>query len=243
MIKKMIIILLIVIAPQLYAAEPGNLSGEYHELIDSWLNDEIESDHVSSEINLLEAELLKKSETWENLYWLARISLIQGQIHYENKEKELSLEALDRSQKFLNQSLAIHEHSDSWRIMSEVSSLIMIQKGFIYIIFNFSKSQDQAKASLELDPNNTRASLTIAQFLINAPGIAGGNLKKGIKLLEEQSLRKDLIDEDQFFIFLTLSEALAKKKRNEEAAVARQKALDIYPNYKKGQTVTIEEGE
>jgi len=240
MIKKTMILLLIVTISSLYAVEPGDLSEQFHELVDSWLNNEIDSANLKINIGHLEAKLLSEKESWENLYWLARISLIRGQIYYENDEEDLSVAELERSQELMGKSIAIHEHSDSWRIMSEASSLIMIQKGFGYIILNVSRSQDQAEASLKLDPNNARASLIIAQFLTNAPFIAGGSVKKGIVLLEELSLRDHMIDEDEFFIWLTLSEALTKRKRHNEAEAAHQKAFSIYPNYKNGQTVRID---
>ena len=240
--KTMVVLLSLqsIAIPHIYAAEPGTVAEGYHGLVDSWINGEIESEALMDEIGILEDTLARAGSTWDNLYWLARIALIRGQIHYERGDKEASLLELDKSHVLIRESISVQDHSDSWRIMSEASSLIMVQKGFAFIILNFSKSRKQAERSLELDPRNARAHLIIAQFLTNAPRIAGGNLKKGIAVLRDQASRNDLISEDEFLLLLTLSEALQKSKQTDEAASARQEALGIFPGYRKGPTVVID---
>ncbi|MBT3274295.1 MAG: hypothetical protein HN368_14150 [Spirochaetales bacterium] len=223
-----------------FAKEPAEGAEEFHELVDSWINDEINSETLIGGINLLEGAIIAEGDTWVNLYWRARIALIRGQIYYENKDKEASLAELKESHLLIRKSISIQEHSDSWRVMSESSSLIMVQRGVAYIILNFMKAQNQAKKSIELDPENARAHLVVAQFLTNAPRIAGGNRKKGIRILQDQLSRSDLIDEDRFLLFLTLSEALERNKQSDEALVAYQEALNIFPGYRLAPTVVVD---
>jgi tetratricopeptide (TPR) repeat protein len=222
-----------------FAEEPENGIDGYHELVDSWMNDEISSEALIEGIGVFEDTLMAEDDAWENLYWLSRIALIRGQIYYETADKKASLAELEMSHRLIEESIAMHEHSDSWRIMSEASSLIMIQRGLPYIILNFRKGQKQAAKSLELDPDNARSHLIVAQFLTHAPRIAGGNMKKGLKILQVQASRGDLIDEDKFLLLLTLSEALDKNKQTDRARSIYQESLEIYPDYRKGPTVVI----
>lgn len=224
----------------IHAEVPGEVADEYHRLVDSWSNGETDSGVLMEEIGVLEDALIAGGSTWESLYWLARIAFIRGKIHFESGDKEASLAELDRSHQLIRESIGIHDNSDSWRIMSEASSLIMMQRGIAYIILNYAKSWKQAERSLELDPHNARAHLIVAQFLTNAPRIAGGDMKKGIALLRDQSSRSDLIDEDRFLLLLALSEALERDKQIDEAARVRKEALKVFPGYRKGPTVVVE---
>jgi tetratricopeptide (TPR) repeat protein len=223
-----------------FAEEPEKGIDGYHELLDSWLNDEISSEALVEGISAFEDTLIAENETWEKLYWLSRMALIRGQIYYEAGNNEASLVELEKSHRLIEDSIAIQEHSDSWRIRSEASSLIMVQRGLLYIILNFKKAQKQAAKSLELDPDNARSHLIVAQFLTNAPGIAGGDMRKGLEILEEQASRDDLIDEDKFLLLLTLSEALDKNKQTDRSRFIYQQSLEIYPDYRKGPTVIID---
>ena len=78
----------------IFTEEPENGSDVYHELVDSWLNEEIDSAELIRGINDFESTLAAINDTWEKLYWLSRTALIRGQIHYENKDKEASLAEL-----------------------------------------------------------------------------------------------------------------------------------------------------
>ena len=135
---------------------------------------------------------------WESEYVKSRISLIKGQIYFEQEEKRSSIRELEKSLNFAEESINRIERSETLRTMAEANSLLMLQKGFIYIIANFKRPQNQAERALELDPDNSRAALVIAQFLCNAPAIAGGNLNEGIALLKSQADRDDLKKEDKF---------------------------------------------
>jgi tetratricopeptide (TPR) repeat protein len=221
------------------AEEPGVFSENFHGPLDSWINGEIGSDELLVEMNRLDGLLERDVDSWENLYWRSRAALVRGEIFYEREDSELSIAELEKSQKFAQDSIGIHDNSDSWRIMSEGSSLIMIQKDIGYIILNFAKGQEQAKKSLELDPRNARASLVVAQFLCNAPWIAGGNMKEGIKILKDSSERRDLIDEDRFYILLTLSEVLQKDKQIDNATITCEEALNIFPGNQNGQNLLL----
>jgi len=236
--RKVIFIILsqMVLIVSVAAVElPEDFSVRFHEPVDLWINGEINSEALFDEMNRLDSILNEDADSWENLYWRSRTAMMRGQIYFDREDSEASIAEIEKSQRLAKASITIHDNSDSWRIMAEGSSLIMIQKDFAYIIMNFSKSQDEAKKSLELDPGNARASLVIAQFLCNAPWIAGGDMKKGIKILEDNSRRTDLIAEDKFHILLILSEVLQKDKQIEKSIIACTAALEIFPGNQKAQ--------
>jgi len=211
------------------AAEPADFSDRFHEPYDTWMNGEMDFDELFQEMNVFESIIEDSSQGWEQKYWLAKVALVRGMIYYEKENEDASIDELEKSHDLAQESIDIKANSDSYRIMAEGSSLIMLQKGLAYIILNFKKGQKQAKEALELDPDNARASLVIAQFLCNAPGIAGGSKKKGIALLETIKAQSNLINEDRFHILMTLSDVLMQKKRYPEAINVCLDALNIFP--------------
>jgi len=231
---------LLLTVPLLIAEEPAGFSGAFHAPLDAWINGEIDSDALIDEMSGLEAILEREDESWENLYWRSRITLVRGRIHYEREDEQSSLIELKRTQELAQKSIDVQDNSESWRVMSEASSLIMLQRGIGYIILNSSKGQNQYRRSLELDPDNARASLLHAQFLCNAPGIFGGDLEQGIEVLRDLSIRTDLIDEDRFYISLALSEALQENQQIDEAIVACRKAISVYPGNQEGQSLLVD---
>ncbi len=238
--KKYIFVILVqlfLISTLITAKEPEIFSGRFHQSLDIWINGQTDTESFFEEINNLDEILEQEVSGWENLYWQARLSLLRGQIYYEWDDKKQSIRELKTCRELAEEAISIQENSDSWRIMSEASSLIMLQKGMGYIILNFSKSRDQAEQAIELDPQNARASLVFAQFLSNAPSIAGGNIDEGIEMLQNLSYRSDLINEDRFFILLTLSKVLQKDKQIDAAINACREALIIFPGNLKGQNL------
>lgn len=231
---------LLLTVPLLIAEEPAGFSGVFQEALDAWINGEIDSELLFDEMSGLEAILEREDESWENLYWRSRIAIVRGRIHYEREDEQSSLIELKRTQELAQESIDVQDNSDSWRIMSEASSLIMLQRGIGYTILNFSKGQHQYRRSLELDPDNARASLLHAQFLCNAPGLFGGNPEEGIKVLRDLSIRADLIKEDRFSILLALSEALEENQQIDEAIVACRKAIAVFPGNQDGQSLLVD---
>lgn len=194
-----------------------------------WVNHEIDDSVLLDNLIAYDFILSEMETSWWSLYWKAKIAIIQGQIYHELGEKEKSIEQLEKSLEFARESISISERSDTWRIMSEASSLIMLQKGMIYILANFSNAQEQANIALEIDKNNSRASLVIARFLCSAPAIAGGNLSEGIAIMDSLLLKDDLSELDRFLILKSLSEILFEEKRWNEAERYCREAIGIFP--------------
>lgn len=194
-----------------------------------WMNSDIRNRELLDKMKVYETALSEVESSWWSLSRQSQIALVQGQMFYELGEKKESLIQLEKSLELARESNGLRERSDNWRIMSEASSLIMLQKGMIYIMANFSVAQDQANKALELDASNIRASLVIAQFLCSAPPIAGGDLTEGLAIMDSLLHRNDLSELNRFAILRSMSEIYIKEKRWSDAEKYCTKALAIYP--------------
>ncbi len=227
--KKVLIIILMFLSIFLYAGDLESIQQELQQNFDLWLNNDISSNQMFTKLSELEVSLENETVGWKSEYLKSRISLIKGQIYFEHGEKKSSIRELKKSLGFAEESKNLNEVSDTLRTMAEANSLLMLQKGFIYIIANFKRPQNQAKRALELDPDNSRAALVIAQFLCNAPAIAGGNLDEGIALLKSQADRDDLRREDKFALLQSLSEIYLDNDELRDALYYCNLALNLYP--------------
>ena len=232
--KTIMLSLILIINSLIFAQEAMDYTDFLQNPFDLWLNNEMSSEYLIEKMDALEVSLDKESPNWKTKYWQAKAALIKGQILFETGQKKLSLSELERSQSLSMESIAKKDNSDSWRLMADAGSYIMLQKGMFYIMGNSSKVQDQAEMALELDPLNARASLIIAQYLTNAPKIAGGNITEGIEIFENLTKRYDLIDEDSFYIFMGLSEAMKKNDQIDESIRACRMALSYFPENEYG---------
>lgn len=197
------------------------------------LNNEISLNQFLIELKSIEQEIEGENQAWEELYFKGQILLLKGQVYWEQKNKRVSIKTLEESIKLSEESLKLQDRADTRVLISEALSLLMLQKGMVFTIANFSKTQDEAKKALELEKDHPRASLIIAQFLCNAPSIAGGDKKRGEELLLSLSKRVDISRMDRFFVLQSLSEFYENEKRYIDSESYCYKALDIYPQNSK----------
>lgn len=206
------------------------ISIRFYDSYDKWLNSEIETPDLISKMSVLDSFLIKEPHEWNKYYWRSRIAIVRGHIHFEREEKEQSIEFMEKSIALTNQSLRLNNFSDSWRLLADAGSYLMMQKGMVYIIKNSKKVQENAKTALKLDSTNARASLVVAQYLIGAPRIAGGNWNEGLEIMRALSKRDDLNRDDKLAVQMSLADAYKKKKQKENTIKAYEGALKIFPN-------------
>lgn len=213
----------------LSAFELESFSDIYMISLNAWINAEISSKQMLKNLSAQYSELETQTVSWETYYWKSRISLLRGQIYFKQKENEQSIRELENCLELAGQANELNERSEILSTMAVASSLLMVQKGFLFIVSNFSVSQDQARRALELNPENPHALLVRAQFLCNAPPFVGGNFEKGINMLRALSEREGLSAADRFFILQSLAEIYRDNNRTNAAAVTCRKALTIFP--------------
>lgn len=202
---------------------------DYENVFLSWIEGNSGSAPVLARLEELYRDAENISSLPDRLYRQARISLALGQLYYFEEKGEQSLPWLEKSRSLAEELIGRDSRADAWRIMSDAGSFLMIQKGVGYIISNSPKVQEQAEKALEIDGTNARAGLIIAQGLMNAPALFGGDKKKGISDMEALSRRSDLNGEDRFYILMALAEAYDKARKKDLARDTYRQIVELYP--------------
>lgn len=224
MSKKIILLILTLNTFILFSNNRESLDSE----VNIWLNSEISNKEFIERIDKLKSK---------DNYLKALVDLYAGLAYLYEDDKENSLKRLTASQRFAKEEIKKRETSDLWRIVSEAGSYIMLQKGVSYIIRNSAKVNEDALKSIELNGNNNRAKLIVAQGYLNAPKLFGGDRKKGIELLKEVLESPEINKEDKYFTLITLAGAFKGKKQE---LYYLNEGLKIYP--KNSRTLSKIEG-
>jgi tetratricopeptide (TPR) repeat protein len=192
------------------------------------MNDEISPQNMISLMNGYEDDLNLLEESRDTLYWKSKTALIRGQVYYSLERNNETLNEMEICIEMAEKSMTYGEYSEGWRLQADAGSYVMLIKGVANIIANSGKMQNMAKKSLLLDPDNARSSLIIAQALINAPPLFGGNKKKGSEILERLNNRNDIKNEDRYYIMLALCEAYKALNRKDDAIRTYRNLQRIY---------------
>ncbi len=217
MLKKIVLITILLLSGNLF-------SGEYTNLKDLWLNNQI--DHITF---ISKSTELISSSSFNNLEQ-ARIYIDMGLADFYLENADESILKLEKAQELIIKNLEIRESSEAWGLLAESGSYIMLQKGLSYIISNSPKVKEYGEKAIALNPNNYRAIVIDAQGLINAPKIFGGDKKRGIENLR-QLLENPMDKQDKFFVLMALSQSLVQdKKTREEGIKYAKEALKLYPS-------------
>ena len=127
------------------------------------------------------------------------------------------------------ESLAIRPTSEGYRILgTNISFLCEVRRS--YGLRNFGKIEENARKALELDPHNLMAQHLLASKFIVAPW-PFADVRRGAALLEEITRQNYLTleKEDLFGLYLLLEAACIKQKKNQEAQIWHEKAVNLYP--------------
>lgn len=211
-------ILLIVATFSIYASD-------LEQDINSWLNAEMSNNEFIIQLENRENSLDVEQDS-QMFYMKSILNLYKGEAYYFLDDKKSSIQFLEVSILNAEKAIKLEERSDYYRVLSESGSYLMLQKGIRYIIKNSKEVQSYSEKALELDSTNIKAEMIIANGLINAPKIFGGDLNKGVEILERLTNVSTITKEEKFNAFL----ALARVTKSESYAL---KALAIYPNNKR----------
>lgn len=204
-------------------------TSEFESNFNRWLNNDIESDKFIAIIDSTIDDVVNLERSYKSRLLLARLYLIMGRVYYTLKNSDSSIESFLLAIEYAEESITFRESSEAWSIKAEASSGIMIHKGTSYIIKNSKKINEYAQRSIDLNSKNIKANYIIAQGLINAPKIFGGNKVKGFKVLKDLLEYDTITEVDRFDINMTLSRSLLKSKKATDANKYCLDALQIYP--------------
>lgn len=230
MLKKLLItVLFIMFLFPSFSLTSEQIAEGYDAIFTGWIEGRSSSPMTINRLQDLRDSISDLPEGSEKYYWEARVSLALGQIFFYQEDENQSLEYLQQSKDFASKALGYSKNSENWRLLSEAGSFIMVQKGVGYIIANSSIVQEDAEEALRLDDRNARASLIIAQGLINAPAIFGGDKKKGMAMMDELADRPLLSTEDRFFILMAKAESLEEMRKKREAEETYKELRGLFP--------------
>lgn len=214
-----------------------NLSTLLETKVDIWLNNQISDRQILLFLED-EEEKLTTETTYDTLYNRSLINLYRGLLYFYNEEKEKSITYLERAIEYGERANKLKEASDNWRVISEAGSYLMLQKGVPYIIKHSKTVNDNALKALSLDRNNYKAAIIVANGLINAPKLFGGDKKKGIAILEGLTTENST-KEIQFSKLYSLSVGYKLSKKRTEALKYVKEALKIYPQNKQANELLL----
>ncbi len=204
-----------------------SLINSLNNSVDLWLNSDISAKQMLVNLDQEEKQL-KENESFDYSYGKSIINFYKGQVYFYDDEKKDSIKYLELAILYAEKANSIKETSDNWRIISESGSYMMLQKGITYIIKNSKAVNDNALKALELDNNNHRASIIVANGFINAPKLFGGDINRGINILMELNLN-NVSREVRFNRLFTLARAYKQNKKRDLAITYCEKSLKIYP--------------
>ncbi|MBI9097922.1 MAG: hypothetical protein JEY91_05570 [Spirochaetaceae bacterium] len=227
--RQLIILSLISCLSLLYSNDIQKISQDYVQIVNLWINAEDSYGITLQKVADIDRTLDQLPDSLDKFYWKSRTALLRGQIWFFQEEKKKSIRELEKSQELAKISLDYENYSEGWRLISDAGSFIMLQKGVGYIISHSSDVQKQAEKALELDSTNARAALIVAQGLMNAPRLFGGNKEKGIEMLIDLSRSDNLSDEDRYFILSALGDAFVAIGRTDDAIRNYRMMLSLYP--------------
>ena len=241
-IKKVITIIILqlfCISMLLSAYDFNILSEQYRNLLERWINNETSREQALLELSNIETEMSGGSLDREVLYWKSKFSFFRGQIHYELGDKELSVAELKKCLDYAEQANKLREDSEILGIMAEANSLLLLQMDFLYKVANYNVTMNLVNRALELDPANIKAGFVKAQYLCNAPPIAGGDFEEGVSLFKTLVNRPDLEDFDRFYVLQGLAEVYENDGRTNEAANLCRQALMLFPGNRKCNSLCV----
>ena len=191
--------------------ETGDVDA-FHELLDQF----------EASVSMLDRD--------EALVWAGRAAHLRG-------ISEVSLGDRESGEAYLEDALRgafeIREKSpeESYLLEAESRVELMQLKGFVYRIRHAAGVQKLVKKAIALDPLNPRAHLLAAVGLINAPRLFGGDIERGITILEAalDGNSVELTRQMRFQYLYALGRAYAKTGDTGNARDTIAAALRLYP--------------
>ncbi len=165
----------------------------------------------------------------ERDYWQAQAAYLYGFVEQgEGRSKEAE-RRFTEGYELAERALSCGEFSDGYRLLADTQAQLLMFNGMFYKMQYGPTVRELAEKALELDPENTKAKLTLALYYKNAPAIAGGSEKEALQILHEIESVTVLEPLDRFSVnvWLGISYAESKNKRLARKFIAQ--AQEIFP--------------
>lgn len=194
--------------------------------------------YYSSEGNIKDAlQVLNKSygrfaeleDNDQKFFWQGQVQFLLGEIYEVLEDKRQAAQAFNQSGKLAEKALKANPRfSEGYRLLSDTYMRLMAYNGSLYATTKGPEAQKLLYKAIKLDKSNYTAYNSLGIYLINAPKIGGGDINKGINMLNK-ALDSDN-EYDNFISYVWLSTGYQKKGNMNKALKNIEKAEDIYPN-------------
>lgn len=189
----------------------------------------LDSDRIERVLDRAQREFRASTGGAEQDYWMARTHLLSAIYHNRRENKRAAVQELESTFQRIDSALEDGTFSEGLRIKADAHFQMTFARGFTYMIRHGGESRDLALRAYELAPSNVYAALTASGFYLNAPGVAGGNVEEGLRILETLTGRTDLHQSDQFLVHVWLASGYNKVDKTGLALSHFRQAESIYP--------------
>ncbi len=162
-----------------------------------------------------------RENDYELLWELSKRYQIYGQTLGKGQKRQ-KLEAWRKGLEYSRQAVEVNPDGKEGHFyyMANMGAIAQL-RGTLTSLWKFRKIKREMDRTLELDPNWPPILLARAQYLMEMPGIFGGDKQEAMRLCE----RVIELDPDHLPTYVTMARLLAEEKRYEEAVTELNKVL------------------
>ena len=137
---------------------------------------------------------------------------------------------VEQSMEAARDSLAEHESSEGYRILADGYNQLLKVRGRAYQMFHFRSARDTADRAVELDRRNPLAHVSAASYYLSAPGIAGGDVRRGLEHIEAAARLRGDNRYVSFLVSMWAARGAYQTGSTESARRSLLHAKEIYPD-------------
>ncbi len=206
---------------------------------EDYYNDKTDISEVIERIEESISYIERVDDKYKRNLWKSKAKFLLGEIYEMKEEKRSAAKAFENSCDLALKALKINDNSsEAHQVLADNYMRLINYRGTIYMITSGPKSLKLLQKAIKLDQKNYTAFNALGIYYINAPKIGGGNVKKGIKMLNEAL--KSESKYDNFISHIWLAKSFVKLKEKQDATYNIKQALSIYPNSKWAQIILEE---
>jgi tetratricopeptide (TPR) repeat protein len=206
-----------------------------------WQNAEelYESHHLAPDrfeqaLKWYEKAVALRQNDYELLWELSKRYQIYGQTLGDDQKKQ-KLTAWKKGLEYGERAVEVNPNGKEGHFyyMANMGAIVQL-KGMLTSLWKFRKIKKQMDRTLAIDPNWPPILLARAQYLMEMPGIFGGDKEEAMRLCQ----RVIELDPDHLPTYVCMAQLLADEGRYDEAIASLDKVLLCeeprqYPNYLK----------
>ncbi|MFW5976170.1 MAG: tetratricopeptide repeat protein [Alkalispirochaetaceae bacterium] len=176
-----------------------------------------------------ESAFEKVEDTARRACGIGRVYLLRGTFLNAREKSRRAASALREAIARAEEAVEREEFSEGYRLLADAHSQMMMARGILYMARHGDTARSAAFKSLELDPENPRAHISVAGYYLNAPSIAGGDPSKGVEILRRGVSLGNAAESERFLMYLWLAEAHQDLGKSGEAREYLEEAREIFP--------------